>query len=303
MAGKYLIQESWDFVRNARIVRAAIEYSGLIPDYVDSVLRPGDMDASFEAVHTYVMFLGIGRSGTTLLGALLDAHPNVVIANEKNTLKYLYPFSFSRDRIFRLLQRNAAKQATKGRPGGGGYRYPVPGQFQGRSKTIEVIGDKSRSAQSIEWLSFRPDLLKRLSETTRAEIALIHMIRNPFDTIARRSLRRRVSLEKITREYFALSARLDTLLRQIDTMPEPGVRHVALHLEELIRQPAAVLSELCRDLGVQPVSSYIEACSALVYEKPARARQLVSWPPGLVGQIQDHIESLSWLSAYSLEGD
>ena len=114
MAGKYLIRESWDFVRNARIVRAAMEYSGLIPDYVDSVLRPGDMDASFEAVHTYVMFLGIGRSGTTLLGALLDAHPNVVIANEQNTLKYLYPFSFSRDQIFRLLQRNAVKQATKG---------------------------------------------------------------------------------------------------------------------------------------------------------------------------------------------
>ena len=179
----------------------------------------------------------------------------------------------------------------------------MPGQFQGRSKKIEVIGDKSRSAQSVEWLSFRPDLLRRLSETTRAEIVLVHMIRNPFDTIARRSLRRRVSLEKITREYFALSARLDTLLRQIDTMPEPGVRHVALHLEELIRQPAAVLSEICRDLGVQPASSYIEACSALVYEKPARARQLVSWPPGLVGQIQDHIESVSWLSAYSLEGD
>lgn len=303
MAGKYLIRDSWDFVRNARIVRAAMEFSGVIPDYVASLSRPGGIDVSFEAVHTYVMFLGIGRSGTTLLGALLDAHPNVVIANEQNALKYLYPFSFSREQIFRLLLRNSEQQATKGRPGGGDYRYAVPGQFQGRSKKVELIGDKSRSAQSVEWLSLKPDLLRRLSETTRSEIALIHMIRNPFDSIARRSLRRRVSLEKITREYFSLTAQLDTLFQQIDTTPEPGVKRIALNLEELIRQPDAVLREICCALGVQPIPSYIEACSRLVYEKPARARHLVSWPPRLARQIQDQIESVSWLSAYSLEGD
>jgi hypothetical protein len=303
LAGKYLIRDSWDFVRNARIVRAAMEYSAVIPDYVASLSRPAEVDVSFDAVHTYVMFLGVGRSGTTLLGALLDAHPNVIIANEQNTLKYLYPIAFSRERIFHLLLRNALQQATRGRPGGGGYRYAVPGQFQGRSETIEVIGDKSRSAQAVEWLSFRPDLLRRLSETTRCDIALLHVVRNPFDTIARRSLRRGVSLEKITREYLVLTARLDTLLQQIDATPQAGVKRVPLHLEALISQPAEVLGKLCRDLGVQPISTYIEACSRLVYEKPVRARKLVSWPPRLVRQIEEQIESVSWLGAYSLQGD
>jgi hypothetical protein len=36
----------------------------------------------FQDIHTYVVFIGIGRNWTTLLGSLLDAHPNMVVANQ-----------------------------------------------------------------------------------------------------------------------------------------------------------------------------------------------------------------------------
>lgn len=115
-----LLNNVTDSVRNARIVRNAIEYSSLIPDYLRT-RSPGAEDRTvFDRVHTYVMFIGIGRSGTTLIGALLDAHPRIIIANQQTTLKYLRPRLFSCSQIFSLLLDNSRHAARTGRMGGGG---------------------------------------------------------------------------------------------------------------------------------------------------------------------------------------
>lgn len=298
-----MIREAWDFLRNARVVRVALEYSTLLPDYLRGVKQPENTQVSFDDLHRYVMFLGIGRSGTTLVGSLLDAHPNIVIANEQNVLKYLSPFPFSRERIFQLLLRNSVKQSGRGRPGGGGYSYAVHGQHQGRAGKIEVIGDKSRSAQSVEWLTDRPGTLDRLSTTVQLPITVLYVIRNPFDTIARRSLRRRMPVKKMAREYFVLTRQLTVLLRRLDVDPELGVESVELHLEDLIARPAQAMAGLCNSLGVQPNPSFVDACASIVYKKPGRARDLVSWSPELVGNIEHEIEAVPWLRRYSFEGE
>lgn len=292
-----------DSVRNARIVRTLSDYTTLLSDYIEANRGLANEKVPFGSVHTCVMFLGVGRSGTTLVGALLDAHPNVVIANQQNTLKYLYPFAFSRDQMFTLLVRNAAAQAHLGRPGGGGYSYAVPGQFQGRAEKIEVIGDKSKSAQSVEWLASRPDLLAKLQKTTQARIGLLHVIRNPYDTIARRSLRRRVPLDKISREYFALTRQLQGIFDRVESDRNLDARRISVHLEDLIRNPAAELAGLCGGLGVDPIPTYLEACAGIVREKPSLARNLTAWPSELIEEIRQNMISVSWLKRYSFESE
>ena len=56
----------------------------------------------------------------------------------------------------------------------------MPGQWQGRFRNIRVIGDKSRSAQSVEWLHSRPRLLEGLAAATAARVRLVHVVRNPW---------------------------------------------------------------------------------------------------------------------------
>ncbi|MFX0095289.1 MAG: hypothetical protein ACFFBD_26380, partial [Candidatus Hodarchaeota archaeon] len=41
----------------------------------------------FKDLRTFILFIGSSRSGSSLVGALLDAHPNVIIAQERNVLK------------------------------------------------------------------------------------------------------------------------------------------------------------------------------------------------------------------------
>ena len=56
----------------------------------------------FSGVSTYCMFIGLPRSGHTLVGVLLNAHKNAVIAHELNALKFIKR-GFSKNQLFYLL--------------------------------------------------------------------------------------------------------------------------------------------------------------------------------------------------------
>ena len=45
--------------------------------------------ADFEKLQAYCMFIGYPRSGHSLVGSLLDAHPNIIIAHELNALQFV----------------------------------------------------------------------------------------------------------------------------------------------------------------------------------------------------------------------
>jgi len=291
------VKEAWDFVRYARFVRNAGEYATLVPDYFRSSAAPV-CASEFSDVHTFIFFAGIGRSGTTLLGALLDAHPNMVVANQQCVFKYLHPCRFSRQRIFRLLQLNSAQAACDNWRGGGDYCYAVPGQWQGRSERIEVIGDKSKSAQSLEWLYSRPGLLRKLAQTVRVRVRILYMIRNPYDTIARRSLRRGVPLERITREYFAHTDRLTALLECLNCKSDLDQELIPVRLEDFIADPITQLAGICQKLGVQPTNDYLAACAGIVHSKPSEPRKRVNWPVPLLEDIERRIQKLPYLKAY-----
>jgi hypothetical protein len=289
--------EGWDYVRNARFVRNATEYATLLPDCFRSA-PAGESAQCFAAVHTTLMFVGVGRSGTTLLGALLDAHPDIVVANEQCLLKYLTPIRWSRERIFRLLLSNSSAKAEAGRPGGGGYTYAVPGQWQGRYRRILVIGDKSRSAQSVEWLYSRPGLLQTLGKTTDTRIRLIHVIRNPWDTIARRSLRRGVSLERISHQYFALVNKLQALLARLGEDTPVDAQCIPVHLDEFVANPSAELERVCRQLGVTTEPDYLAACAGIV-KQPSEPRKSVEWSAALRSDIEKRVAGIPCLERYA----
>ena len=176
------------FIENSYPARITWEHVTKIRDYVTSYYPSLNFGEAFEDVQTYFLFIGIGRSGTTLIGSLLDAHPNVIVANQQNALRYFQSGIFKRRQVYYLLLENSRKNAVRGRKGGGGYSYAVPNQWQGRFSNIKVIGDKSMSAYAVSRLHAKPWLLERVSRMTGAKVRLIHIIRNPYDTITTRSI-------------------------------------------------------------------------------------------------------------------
>jgi hypothetical protein len=92
-------------------------------------------------VEAMLMFIAFPRSGHTLIGSLLDAHPNMVIANEYDILsnweKYT-PKQRNRQYLFEQLYTNSYLEANEGDRSSKNclprtkYHYLVPNQWQGK---------------------------------------------------------------------------------------------------------------------------------------------------------------------------
>lgn len=93
---------------------------------------------------TFVLFLASPRSGHSLIGSLLDAHPNAMIANEADIFGVYArdPSHQTRSTLFNRLINNSLSCGIAGRFQTG-YDYTVPGAYTGQWRCrIDVIGDK-----------------------------------------------------------------------------------------------------------------------------------------------------------------
>ena len=85
-------------------------------DYFTALYRTVRQPKYFASVKNYVMFIGYPRSGHTLVGFLLDAHPNVMIASQTGALRYLR-HGFNMQQTFHVLVEDSRRVARAGREG------------------------------------------------------------------------------------------------------------------------------------------------------------------------------------------
>jgi hypothetical protein len=90
---------------------------------------------------SFCLFIGYPKSGHSLVGALLDAHPEIVIAKATNPLALVAVDGMPRDEAFAMLLESSREEALRGRKQNK-YRYGVEGQWQGQARTLRVLGDK-----------------------------------------------------------------------------------------------------------------------------------------------------------------
>ena len=105
----------------------------------------------YDQVKTFLLFIGYNRSRHTLLASLLDAHPNVIIANDFNILKewienplltlrkkyYIYELLLAKshyDVMFGVRSRPVGNKPVK-------YHYNVHDEWQGTFNRSIQVGD------------------------------------------------------------------------------------------------------------------------------------------------------------------
>jgi hypothetical protein len=266
--------------------------------YALSAYRARMSPGLFQPVQTFCLFVGHNKSGASLTSALLDAHPDAICADEEDSLQYV-PAGFRREQIFHLLLWGSRREALKGRvtarrltP----YSYQVPGQWQGRHRTLRVIGE-STTGTTTRRIAGDPGLLDRLQAVMGSvEVKLIQVIRNPYDPISVMMVRGRRSFENSIEHYFASCDTLLDLRRRL--APE---RLHAVRYEEFVRDPETVLAGLCRFLGLEPEAGYLRACAGILHEAPATHRQLVPWDTPRIEAVARRIAGYDFLHGYSFE--
>ena len=103
-------------------------------------------NALYDSVETFVLFVGYARSGHSLIAAILDSHPEIIIANEFHLLANFNSFYQDPDegnyrrrlRIFSALHSLSHNQSIHGNRSPNhkhGYSYYIPGSWQGKYRT------------------------------------------------------------------------------------------------------------------------------------------------------------------------
>jgi hypothetical protein len=263
--------------------------------YMRSYLRSRAYRETFAGIHTYCMFLGYPRSGHSLVGSLLDAHPHAIIAHELHALRYVR-YRFSRDQLFWLLLENSRDFTRKGREWTG-YSYLVPGQWQGRFSELRVIGDK-RGGTSVRELRRRPWLLEELRTRVALPLKFIHVVRNPYDNIATMHSKNAKGrpLEVAFEHYLGMARGILELKEKLPKDEVLDLRH-----EDLVADPQASLQALCRFLGLEPEAGYLSGCASIVFRSPHRTRKDVHWSPELLARAEREFGELPFLSGYSFD--
>lgn len=264
----------------------------LIPRWFRStwdVLRHGDR---FDRVETFCFFVGYPRSAHSLVGQLLNAHPDAVISHELHTLRYLRP-GFTREQIYSLILRRDRWFATERGREWTGYDYTIPSQWQGRWRDLKVIGDK-KGGGTTRWLWESPKLLDELVDRVEDPVRAIHVVRNPYDNIA--SIARRAEgpddLSQAVDNYFRF---VETVERVRDRL---GDRVIDVHLPELLAEPHDRLAEIVEALGLEASDDYLDACAEVMFDEPRATRDEVDWSDDLLDEVRDRLDRTGFLAGY-----
>ncbi|MGH7852473.1 MAG: sulfotransferase [Candidatus Binatia bacterium] len=274
-------------------LRKKLNLAGL---YATSLLQNKRNAEFFRDIRTYCMFVGYPRTGHSLIGSLLDAHPNIVIAHELDALK-LFQRGFSRQQVFHLLLENSKTMAAAGRRHSG-YSYEVSNQWQGRFEKLQVLGDKKGATSAMRFY-LDPRLLDFVRNKVATELKFVHVIRNPYDVLAtmtRRSPRK--TLDTHIDVFFKLCSSIETLKKQLQPAQMFDVR-----LESFIEDPKPRLDGLCSFFGVKAGHRYLEDCASIVFKSPKKSRFGIQWTRESVAKVSERMAAFSFLSGYAYDED
>jgi hypothetical protein len=279
--------------------------------------------SDLDAPLSLLLFVGYPRSAHSLVGAILDAHPHMVVAHELNLVARASSFRDRLQLVKRILSAEHGEQLAGGRQQSG-YSYAIPNAWQNRWEApLLVVGDKkghgTTTSLQLDWPGSL-QRLERLQSLIGGPLRFFHVLRNPYDNIAtmihyellerssawqqvRNSstapLAWRADFERVVFHYLDT---VDTNMRfeQLLLSCEDGARRRRrqclgaarlLHVDgaELLRNPLAEMRRWCEFLAVPWRQEWADASRAILFAEPFPSRNLVQWPAPVVAQIEQRL--------------
>jgi len=248
----------------------------------------------FSKLHYFVLIVGNARSGSTLLGSIIDAHPNVIIANETFASATFWR-SLSRHDILDEIYVNSQKSraSASGRLSEG-YDYSIQQSSTGNADVL-VMGDKIWNPVTL-LLHGDYSLIARLEESINVPIKIIHAIRNPLDVIATMHLRSKAPIGDRILWYFMHCDAVCAIYDHCRDSNFMNIQH-----ENLIEAPDTAISKICDFIGVKPEIYPINSCKSILFDKPRKTRFKINWYKNDIEEIFHRMSQYSFLQNYAVE--
>ena len=266
-----------------------------------------------NGIEKFVYFIGYGRSGHSLVGSMLDAHPNAIIAHE-----YWVFRQWSTDHKHRLCNKSVlfndlAKNSHESISGvhwrnprlqKKGYSLYVDGLWQGTFKDkLKVIGDKSGDDAPWTYQKSPPNTTRycrELQDLLGIPFRAIYVARNPYDVMATIALYRsspipEVKVKASKTEKFNNTARMEEAFNvlfgkvkgMVGMVRDCNQTILEIHIADMIRNPQDSIQRICDYLDLECHDDYLQKCVKKMYTTVSKTRDVVVWPPELLMKIQE----------------
>lgn len=246
----------------------------------------------FGEVTAYATFIGSGRTGTSLLAAIIDAHPNAILSHQLQALR----------RVGRVTQRELFEQildASRRHAHEGKrhyqYTYHIPGTWQGAYTTLRVIGDKYAGPDTARLARRDFSALHRLEAILHGlPLKFVHAVRNPYDAITTHK----------RRYYTLLSRAVATYVQREAIVQQIKDRGYAVHdvwIEDLTEDPRASIRALYQFLGLGVDEALVDRCASIVFARPRVTRFDIRWPSRWIAAVARCIDRHDWLAGYAYD--
>ncbi|XP_078359590.1 uncharacterized protein LOC144644055 isoform X2 [Oculina patagonica] len=295
---------------------------------LDELFSPDkDREEEYESVDTLLLFVGYPRSRHTLLASLLDGHPHMVLANEKNLFYRLKNGEeYERKEMFDMLVESSRGFLEKGGKGmvlngslenSSHFGFWMKGYWQGTyDKYIKVIGDKTAWYTSTSFRYMTNDeitsLVDKMEKKYSVRVKFIHIIRNPFDIVSTITLRNtkqqggrfadhteKVDDPELLQKSimrFGYWAEGSEIARKI-----LGDKVLDVNGLELVQKPVETMATICQFIGITCSEEYLQACAKVVDPKPSITRHYVVWGQKQLDRVYSLINRYSFLAQYTFE--
>ena len=144
-----------------------------------------------EGVEKFVFFIGYPRSGHSIIGSMMDAHPDMVIAHEFMLFKKWQGQQAlkSKANLLNALYRRSLLDATEGwrtmNKDSKGYTLQMEQSWQGRFRKLKVIGDKSGGMVGRLYTKNPEDVqrsYREIADTVKIPVQVLHVVRDMIAT-------------------------------------------------------------------------------------------------------------------------
>ena len=284
------------------------------------------------SARTLCLFVGHDRSGHSIIGHLLNQHPEAAIAHEYDLMEKLN--ARGAGRVYQLLNemrlhaletQNRDLQST-------GYLFRQLNFGPADTNSISVLGDKMANSLS-DMLSKRGLGFLRPLENTGRNMKFIFVVRNPYDVISTKLMRDvycyssplfterlhdirideiaeilksedhyRVKLNNRLSIYIELyfqRARSVKVLMECRRWPLLPIHH-----REFVAAPREQLQKLLEFLELKEPPGYLDAAAEQVRPTP-RSRHLIDglWGDDIRTEVAEQMRRFDFLADYSFESD
>jgi hypothetical protein len=248
----------------------------------------------FRDLEHFLLFVGYPHSGSSLVGSLLNSHPEVVVSHEADVLRYVKP-GMPRALLLEMVLEGDRRFARVGRRWMN-IDYGFAGTCQGTFVRLRVAGDK-KAQQSARRIRDDPEILARLRRTVRVPIRVLHIVRNPFDNIT--SMHRRPEKETLSQvidHYRWVADAVEAVQEQLDKSEFLAVRY-----ESIASDPTGRMTEICHFIGVDAPEAYQAICRCFIQPSRGRSRDRIEWPAAARREVEQLIDRHPLLAGYSFE--